>query len=169
MENELALVPAAGDALQLADNEQALLHAHVVIGLPIARAAELAGVKPSSAYVIMKRPHVMLAAEKLRLIQRGRTEWTRDDVVAGLADAIDQAKVMADPMAQIAGFREIAKLKGYDKTPNINLHLTGTPDQIKKQMAALPTADLLALSSNDDVLDADFYRVDTSDGDDEEA
>jgi phage terminase small subunit len=42
-----------------------------------------------------------------------RLRVAREDAIAGLLNAIDTAKVQASPMAQIAGWREVAKMLGF--------------------------------------------------------
>lgn len=150
-------------AEDLSEQEQMFLYQLEVIGLTAVRAAEIAGVK--SPYFLLKKAHIVAAREKFREAVRGRTDFTREDVVAGMKKAIDQADILGDPMAQIAGWREISKLKGFDKIPNINIMLTGTIDQLKKQVQVLPTAQLLELAGENGLIDADFYRVHSRDPD----
>lgn len=140
----------------LSEEESRLLYNVEVLGLNVKRAGELAGV--SSPNNVLKRAHVMVAQEQLRNALRVRVQITREDVIAGLKDAVDQAKILADPMAQIAGWREIAKILGYDKTPTINVHLSGSAAQIRQQVQQLSTQQLLEMSGNEKVIDADFYR-----------
>src|SRR5690606_33812700 len=140
----------------LTDQEQMFLYQLEVVGLPVVRAGEIAGV--SSPYNWLRKPHLVAAREQYRVAVRGRTDFTRDDIVAGIKEAIEQGKMLGDPMAQIAGWREISKLKGYDKTPNININLTGTEEQVIKQVRALSTSELVRIAGGE-ALDADFYRV----------
>jgi hypothetical protein len=150
------LTPFEEIAPSLSEQEQMFLYQLEVVGLPVIRAAEIAGV--NSPYYLLKKAHIVAAREQYREAVRGRTDFTREDVVFGLKEAIDQAKVLADPMAQIAGWREISKLKGYDKAPSISINLHGTIDQMRRQIQALPTEELMRLAG-ENVLDADFYRV----------
>lgn len=151
-----ALTPFDDLTPDLTPEEQMFLYQLEVIGLHAQRAAEIAGL--GSPYYHMKKPHMVAAREKLREAVRGRTDFSREDVVAGFKEAIDQAKVLADPMAQIAGWREIAKLRGYDKMPNININLTGDLEKLNRQMRELPTEQLMRMAG-DNVIDVDFYRV----------
>ena len=141
---------------ELSEPETLFLYYIEVVGVPVARAADLADIK--SPHYLLKKPHMVAARQKFRDAMRGRTDFTRDDVVAGFKEAIDQAKVLADPMAQIAGWREIAKIKGYDKQPQVVLHAHGTVEQFKKELQHMSTETLLELAGSD-VIDADFYRV----------
>lgn len=142
----------------LSEQEETLLYNIEVLGLSERRAAEVAGV--SNYHTVLKRSRVAAAREQLRASLRVRVQITREDVIAGLKKAVDQADILADPMAQIAGWREIAKILGYDKTPNINITLTGTLEEQKGQIKSLSNAELLRLSGQAGVIDADFHRTD---------
>lgn len=162
----LDIAPVENLASDLSEGEQLFLYNLEVLGMPVVRAAEVAGV--NSPYYLLKKPSVAAARERYREALRNRSDFTREDVVAGLKDAIDQAKVLADPMAQIAGWREIAKLKGYDKQTQVTVHIAGTAEQMTKQLQAMTTAQLLELAGGQNVLDGDFYRVvSANDGSDE--
>lgn len=145
------------DSYGLDEQEQQLLYNVEVLGLSVKRAGTLAGVdNPQGA---LQRTHVQAAREKVRAALRERVKITREDVVAGIKNAVDQAVILADPMAQIAGWREIAKILGYDKTPNVNVHLQGTLDQVSRQMQGMTLEDLMREAGQMGVIDADFYKV----------
>lgn len=154
--NQLAVLPIDELTPDLAPSEQAFLYQLEVVGLSVLRAGEVAGIK--SPYNILKKPHIVAGREMYRRAVQGRTDFTRDDVIAGMKHAIDQAGVLGDPMAQIAGWREIAKLKGYDKAPNVNINLSGTVEQLTKQLKSLSTEQLLEMTGQQ-VLDGAFYRI----------
>lgn len=154
---DTALVKDELDGFGLDEQERALLYNTEVLRVSVRRAGEMAGVPNPNA--VLARAHVLTAREKMRQVLIERVNITREDVVRGLKDAVDQAVILADPMAQIAGWREIAKILGYDKTPNVNLHIQGNLDQIRHQLRGLSTADLLREAGQTDVIDADFYKV----------
>lgn len=155
MENSLPIVLPEGSA-GLSDAEQMFLYQLEVIGLSAARAAEISGV--ASPYALLKKPHIAAAREQLRVAMRSRTDFSREDVIAGIKEAIDQAAILDDPMARIAGWREIAKLKGYDKTPAITININGSAQQIQRTIQGMSTQELMDLSG-ENILDGDFYEV----------
>lgn len=156
--NNLALRPTGFEDVvpDLTEQETLFLYNVEVVGLPVLRAAEICGIK--SAHYVLKKPHMVAARQKFREAIRGDVDFSREDVVFGMKEAVDQAKILGDPMAQIAGWREIAKIKGYDKQPTINFNLTGTIEDFRKQVQNMSTSSLLELVG-ENILDADFYRV----------
>lgn len=143
-------------APDLTEQETLFLYHVEVVGLPVVRAGEISGIK--SPHYVLKKPHMVAARQKFREAIRGDVDFSREDVIHGFKQAVDQASILGDPMAQIAGWREIAKIKGYDKQPVITLNLHATVEEFKKQLQNLPTDRLLELAGSD-VLDGDFYRV----------
>lgn len=143
-------------AHELTPAEQMFLYQLEVVGMSVVRAAEVSGVK--SPYPLLKKAYMIAAREQYRAAVQGRTDFTREDIVHGLKQAIDQASVLGDPMAQIAGWREIAKLKGFDKQTSVHIQLTGTVEQVTKQVKSMSTARLIELAGHE-ALDGDFYRV----------
>lgn len=153
MDAELTTIQGQG----LNEQEQELLYNVEVLRVPVRRAGEMAGV--TDPYAMLKRPAVMVARDKLRVELRGNVKLTREDVIAGLMEAIEHARVMGDALPQIAGWREISKMLGYDKTPNVNIHIQGNLDQVRRQMQGLPMDQLLREAGQENIIDADFYRA----------
>lgn len=143
-------------APDLTEQETLFLYHVEVVGLPVVRAGEISGVK--SPHYVLKKPHMIAARQKFKEAIRGDVDFSREDVLHGFKQAVDQASLLGDPMAQIAGWREIAKIKGYDKQPNITFNVHGTIEEFKKQLQSMPTDRLLELAGSD-VLDGDFYRI----------
>lgn len=142
----------------LSEAEQQFVYNIEVLGMTQQRAAEIAGV--ASPQHVLKRPDVVDAREKLRSVVRQRVEITKDDVIAGIKKAVDQADLLADPMAQIAGWREIAKMLGYDAPREVKITISADASLRKRQIAQLDDGELIELLGADDVIDAEFYEVD---------
>lgn len=142
---------------ELSETEQKLLYNVEVLGLNPTRAGELAGV--SNPHAVLKRPQVLAAREKMKVALRGRVNITRDDVVNGMLEAIDQAKLIADPMAQIAGWREIAKILGYDQTRKIEININAPANRVREQLQQLSDDDLIELAGAENIIDAEFHEV----------
>jgi phage terminase small subunit len=141
----------------LTPQEEKFLHHLEVLGVPQTRAAELSGI--SNPATVLQRPDVAIRRQQMRDAVRARVQITKDDVISGLKEAIDHAKLTDEPMAQIAGWREIAKMLGYDAPKQVNVTITGDVKQVRKQISTLTDAELLESLGAEDVIDADFYEI----------
>jgi len=141
----------------LSEAEQKLVYNIEVLGMSQSRAAELAGI--AHPQPVLRRPEVIDAREKLRAAMQQRAEITKDDVVAGIKKAVDQADLLADPMAQIAGWREIAKMLGYDAPREVRVTISSEANTRRRQIAQLDDSELIDLLGAEDIIDADFYEL----------
>ncbi len=115
------------DEIILTDQEWRFVEAHAIGNLSARAAMIHAGYKYDSRdqTKLLAKPHIASAISECRKANAEKLHITRDKVYTGLMDAIDQAKIMADPTAQIAGWREVAKIAGlYEETPNKDKSLT---------------------------------------------
>lgn len=141
---------------ELTDVERQLVHHIEVLGMSPARAAELLNI--GSPYAMLQRPRVREAREIIRdNMRQHRVKFTKDDIVDGIKEAIDQAKLIDDPMAQIRGWTEIADLLGYkSKQSGVTINIS---NDARKQIAALPDNELMRLAGDGDIIDGEFRRV----------
>lgn len=141
---------------RLSDTERNFVYHLEVLGLSTKRAADICGV--SSPYDLMKQPRIVEALGALRESTRQRVNITKDDVLNGIQSAVQDAKLICDPMAQIAGWREISKMLGYDAPKQVVYTLTGPLAEQRRELEQLPDAALAQLV-DDHVIDADFYEI----------
>ena len=66
-------------------------------------------------------------------------------VIAELRAAIELARVQGNPAAQIAGWREIAKLCGYYAPERRQIDLSGDHDRLHAQLEVMSDAELIAV------------------------
>lgn len=85
-------------------------------GVSRQQSAILAGLNPdpNNAQRMEETPKVAAELARLRAEAAKNTDMTKEKVIAGILEAIDLAKVMADPQGMIAGYRELAKILGYN-------------------------------------------------------
>lgn len=119
-----------------------------------------AGMKPNNgtANALEKNPKV---AELLKAEHRKNAYMlglTRDKVLQGMLDAIDDAKVLSDPMTQIVGWREIAKICGFYAPEVKKVEISGTGKQIVDRMRQLSDEELLAIAEAE-IIDGEFTEV----------
>lgn len=110
-----------------------------------ARAAGFAHpVAASSTLINLPAISEAMAAERVKNARMAGV--SRQDVIEGIKEAIGQAKLLAEPMAQIAGWREIAKICGHYAPEVKELRLTGSQEAKLKEMQSLTDDELLQLS-----------------------
>ena len=66
-------------------------------------------------------------------------------MLAGLLEAVNQARVQSNPMAMIAGLREISKMLGFYAVETKRVELTAGQGATQRRMGAMSDAQLLAL------------------------
>lgn len=107
--------------MSLTPKQQRFAREYAVDGNATA-AAIRAGFSPASARVtacrLLKANRAVQAAVRHEQAKvAARIEIDRERVIAELQDAIDLARVRSDPMAMIAGWREVARLCGFYSRP----------------------------------------------------
>lgn len=113
------------------------------------QAAIRAGISPSGAHVWASRAlRIAKVSEALQARQSAdatRLSIKRENVVAGLLEAIDQARAQSNPMAMIAGLRELGKLMGFyaPEVKKVDLNVSGQAEMYR--MNALSDAELLKI------------------------
>lgn len=109
------------------------------------------GMNTTDAKDIEANPKVTAALINERAKNAYMLGMTRDKVLQGFLDAVDQAKVLADPMAQIAGWREIAKVCGFYAPEVKKIELSGTAKRVADKLATLSDQELLDLANAEDI------------------
>lgn len=84
-------------------------------GESIQSASERAGYsdKATLAYRMVRMPNVLKLYNEEKRLYEEASQMTRKKVMDGLLEAIDMARLMAEPATMISGWREIAKMCGY--------------------------------------------------------
>ncbi len=98
----------------LTDQERSFVE-HFGMGMTQGQAAKAAGyaVPAQSATKLMQLPRVVTAIEAMRARNAEISDVSRRDVIDGLKEAIDMGRTLQDPVAMIAGWREVAKVCGH--------------------------------------------------------
>jgi hypothetical protein len=151
------VAPAALKPAHLTQEEAQLVYNIEVLGLPLKRAAELAGIGLATAY----QPHIVQARDLMRKEVQERVRLTKEDVVFGVHDAIGRARILAEPSTEIRGWEVISKLLGYDAPSKveIDVHHTESVAAVRDHVRSLPDAELLRLADASNIVDGDFQVV----------
>jgi predicted transcriptional regulator len=71
---------------------------------------------------------------------------TRQDVVEGIQEAIEMGRMLADPQAMIAGWREMAKICGFYAPETKRIELTIGAANVKNKFEMLSDEDLFKIA-----------------------
>jgi hypothetical protein len=92
-----------------------------------------------------KSPKVQEELAEQQQLLRDETNLTRKDVVQGLLDAINRAKMQAEPATEIAGWKEVGRILGVYAPERKELVLSQGQDKVLRHLEALPTQELLEM------------------------
>jgi len=151
---------AAGAALISPDKplteKQRLFVQNWAKGESILSASARAGFADSGtvAYRLVRMPNVLRLynAEKARY--EAVSDMSKKKVMDGFLEAIEMAKLMAEPATMVAGWREIAKMCGYMAPVQAHVKVDITGNLVMSRMNQLSDAELLKLISGPQEVDA---------------
>jgi hypothetical protein len=83
--------------------------------------------------------------EKRREDYRIRMKLTREDVAGVFSDAIEMARVMAEPATMIQGAKEVGRMLGYYEPEVIKLQVSNDSATLQQQLRNLTEAELYQL------------------------
>jgi hypothetical protein len=126
------------------------------LGVKIAPAGRLCGIK--NPHRMLKRPEVKAFMLQLQKEARDEFDFTRREVVQGLKEAIEQARILEEPMAQIAGWREIAKVLGHYE-PETKRIILSTEEENRKRQLGMMDEKLLLEMAGSQFIDAEFDLI----------
>lgn len=134
-------------------------------GLNCVQAAQQAGyaVPNVQGYQAENHPLIREALKKEWAKAEKASEMTKKKVMDGMLHAIEQAKMLADPTAQIAGWREVAKMCGYYEPKKVQLEVSVSAKRMFSQFETLSDAELLKLAETE-IIDVDGVLVEDADG-----
>lgn len=115
-------------------------------GESIATACEKAGYSGSTiGYRLARMPQVIAIYTKEKLAYEGAVGMTRQRVMEGLLDAVEMAKLMAEPASMVSGWREIGRMCGYYEPIKKSIDVTVNGHVVMERMNRLSDAELLKL------------------------
>lgn len=86
------------------------------------------------------------------------TKLEQEDVVKGFLEAIDLAKMQADPSSMINGWKEVGRMLGFYAPDKKKVELSGELEHKLAMLKSLPEDELLKLASGN-VIEGDFVDV----------
>jgi len=126
--------------------KQEVLANAVLDGKSVAQAGREAGyANICTAHQAMKsetlKEHVTAARTQLT----EATQLNRLDIIEGILDAVQLARLASDPGSMIRGYSEVAKMLGFYEPEKKVIELTDNQDRIRQRYETMSTAELMRL------------------------
>lgn len=120
------------------------------------------------AYRLAKDPAILKIYHAEKEAYEQAVGMTRQRVMEGLLEAVEMAKIQADPTAMIAGWREVGKMCGYYEPVKKQIDVNITGNVVMERLNRLSDADLLKLIEDQttSALEGEFIEV--AEGDEDE-
>ena len=150
--------------------QQRLFVQHWAKGETIPNAMVRAGYndQPSYGYRMAKMPNILALYNEEKAKYEEAAQMTRQRVMDGLLEAVEMAKLMAEPATMVSGWREIGKMCGYFEPKKVDINVNVTGNVIHQRLNQLSDAELLKIIQEqgaEPLLDAPEYPLE---GDDDE-
>ena len=150
--------------------QQRLFVQHWAKGETIPNAMARAGYndQPSYGYRMAKMPNILALYNEEKAKYEEAAQMTRQRVMDGLLEAVEMAKLMAEPATMVSGWREIGKMCGYFEPKEVDINVNVTGNVIHQRLNQLSDAELLKIIQEqgaEPLLDAPEYPLE---GDDDE-
>ena len=100
-----------------------------------------------AAYRLLTNVAISSAIQARQAADAARLSIRRGDVVKGLLEAVEQARVQSNPMGMVAGLRELAKLMGFypDSRAKVDVSVAVTGNVNMDRLSRLSDAELLKI------------------------
>lgn len=129
----------------LTDKQKAFVHSWAK-GNSISRATLDAGFADDGlGYRLARQPNILALKAQLSAQYEEAGQMDRKQVMEGLKEAIEMAKLMAEPAAMIAGWREIGKMCGYYAPVETKLKIDVTGNVTMTRLTQMSDTELLEL------------------------
>lgn len=109
---------------------------------------------------IARQPNIAAAVQEQRAKYEEAGQMTKKRVLDGFLEAIEQGKLLTDPIAQIAGWREIAKLCGYYEPQKHEIAVSVQGNLVVQKIQQLSDEELLKLAEGD-VIEGELLSKDS--------
>ena len=158
----------------LTDEQKEFVRFVAVDNLPPVTAARMTGTNQYKvkAHRWKKKPAVMQAIAIARAEFAEANKMTKQKVMEGFAEAIDMARMRADPLAMISGWREVGKMCGFYEPTKTEIQISVNGQVQIDHLNALGDAELLKLADESiesgrepPLLEGVFEEVTATEGD----
>lgn len=146
----------------LTEMQRAFVHHLVHNKMTQTAAARQAGFSDPNKYgtQLMKTAKVLKAIEIERAEYAKASGMSKAKVIDGFAEAIDLGRIKGDPVAMIAGWREIGKMCGFYEPSKSKIEVSVTGQVMVERLNAMSDEELLRLAEGDtSVLEGEFKVI----------
>jgi hypothetical protein len=161
MANHRVLTTTNDPLLALTDRQKIFVDA-VLRGQSQTMAARTAGYSAPNqrANLMMKDPKIIEALQQQHYKHEKSVQMTRKRVMEGLVEAIDMAKLQADPGTMVNGWREIGRMCGYYAAERKIIDVNISAKRVIDKLETLTDAELLEMVSQDEeAIEGEFEQV----------
>lgn len=152
--------PVRDDSVVLKPRKQTVADA-LLDGATVNEAAAAVGITPRQVENMKKASDVKQYLVQNRAELSNALQLKRGDIIVGIMDAIDVAKLIADPGSMIRGYAEIAKMLGLYAPEVKKVEISMTQRAIANKYEAMSDEDLLKIAEGA-VIDGECSTVTTS-------
>ena len=139
---------------------------HVDHGMTQTAAARAAGfAQPgTAANQMMQHPKIERAIAERRAEYAAASQVTKKKVIDGFLESIEMAKIKADPLTMIAGWREVGKMCGFYEPTKTKIEVSVQGKVLIERLNTLSDAELLQIAEGDPtILEGEVRVIDESD------
>jgi len=139
-----------------------LIEGFLVMNMTKRQAAAYAGFSENQANRILNSDNgKRLLAETREQLAR-KYNITKERVIKGMVDAIDQAKLLGEPGTQISGWKELGKMQGLYEPQVHRVEYSADEETLRKQIREMSQDQLIELATAKDptnIIDGEFEEV----------
>jgi len=144
--------------------EQQRLYVHHLVHNQLSHSAavRMAGYAHiNSAVDLRKNPKVQRAIAIEREEYAKASRMTKQKVIDGFLEAVDMARIKGEPLAMIAGWREVGKMCGFYEPTKTEIQLSVNGRVLLSKLNTMSDEELLALTEQDsNALEGQFEVID---------
>lgn len=95
---------------------------------------------------LMKQPKIQAAIAATREAYAKASGMTRQKIIDGFIEAIDLARIKADPLTMVAGWREVGKMCGFYEPSKSKIEISVNGKVMLEKLSSMSDAELLQLT-----------------------
>mgnify|MGYP003362495066 FL=1 len=135
------------ESFELTERELLFVRYYVEERMSARAAAQAAGFStPQAVKILLDRPRVQRAVARKQAEYAAATQVTKRQVIDGVLEAISMAKLKAEPLAMINGWREIGRMCGFYEPVKAQVEVSVNGQVMVQRLSAMSDAELLKLA-----------------------